>query len=221
MDSATRTRKADYQQMARRELEDMSALLHTLDDSQWDAPSLCEGWKVRHVIGHICLGSTTSPFKLPVLIAPYRFNVARASSEESFKYGEEHSPADMLSTFDRVLLTRDRPGLGKVAAPREWFVDKLIHNQDIRRPLGLPRRIPDEHLVTAMDVLPGIGSFLQSKRHTKGLRFTATDLGHSVGDGPEVRGTAEALVLAMSGRPATLDELEGDGLEALRTRIAH
>jgi len=221
MATAIRTRKPDYRTMTRGELEDMSSLLHSLDESQWDAPSLCDGWKVRHVIGHICLGSTTSPFKLPVLIAPYRFNVARASSEESFKYGERHSPAEMLATFDRVLLSRDRPGLGKVAAPREWFVDKLIHNQDIRRPLGLARQIPAERLVAAIDVLPGIGSFLQSKRHTKGLRFVATDLDHAVGDGPEVRGPAEALVLAMSGRRATLDELDGDGLETLRARIAH
>ena len=218
--TTTATRKPDDASMTRAELDDLSALLHTLDERQWDEPSLCEGWNVRHVIGHICLGATTSPWKLPVLIAPYRFNVAKASSALSYDYGEHHSPVELLTTFDTVVRGSDRPGLGKVAAPREYFVDKLIHNQDIRRPLGFSRQVPEQHLRAAMDALPGIGSFLQSKRHTKGLRFVATDLGHAVGDGPEVRGPAEAVVLAMSGRPAVLPELDGDGLETLRERIA-
>src|SRR6185503_18977912 len=36
-------------------------------------------------------------------------------------------------------------------------------------------------------LLPGMGGFIKSKRHTRGLRFVATDVGHAVGDGPEVR----------------------------------
>lgn len=220
---ATRTKptKADYQRMTRFELEAMSAHLHTLSDAQWDAPSLCEGWNVRHVIGHICMGSTMSPLALPVRIAPYGFNIAKASSLESYKYGDSHTPAELLSTFDRVLLGPDaRPGLGKVAPPNEWFLDKVIHNQDIRRPAGVTREIPEEHLVAAIDLLPGMGGFIKSKRHTRGLRFVATDVDHAVGDGPEVRGPAEPLILAMSGRPVGLDELEGDGVAVLRERIA-
>lgn len=213
--------KRDYQRMTRAELEAMSAHLHSLAPQQWDAPSLCRGWKIRHVVGHMCLGSTMSPLALPVRALPYGFNIAKASSKESYKHGEHHGPDELLETFDRVLLGDEpRPGLGKVAPPNEWFVDKLIHNQDIRRPIGVTREIPSEHLVAAIDVLPGLGGFLKSKRHTRGLRFVATDIDHAVGDGPEVRGPAEPLILAMSGRAVGLDELEGEGVEVLRERIA-
>lgn len=72
-----------------------------------------------------------------------------------------------------------------------------------------------------MDVLPGLGAtaFLKAKPLTSGLRFVATDVDHAVGAGAEVRGPGEALVLVMSGRPASLDELDGDGVATLRGRI--
>lgn len=211
--------KADYRRMSNAEIADMQAMLHSLDDGQWNAPSLCEGWKVRHVIGHLTLGASTNPLKLPILAAPYGFNIAKASARESFRYGEEHTPAELLNVFDRLVCLSSPVGLGKVAPPREFFVDKVIHNQDIRRPLGLQREIPAEHLVAALDVLPKLGGFLKSKRNTRGLRFVATDIDHAVGDGPEVRGPAEALILAMSGRPVSLPELGGDGIDILRSRL--
>jgi uncharacterized protein (TIGR03083 family) len=212
--------KDDYRRMTRDELTDMQVMLHSLGDGQWNAPSLCEGWKVRHVIGHMCLGASTNPLMLPILAAPYGFNIAKASGRESFRYGDEHSPAELLDVFDRLVCGPKLAGLAKVAPPHEFFVDKVIHNQDIRRPLGLAREIPAERLVAALDVLPRLGGFLKSKRHTRGLRFVATDVGHEVGDGPEVRGAAEALILAMSGRPVSLPELSGEGVEILRSRIA-
>jgi len=217
--TVTKPTKQDYQAMTRAELDELSALLHSFSDAQWDKPSLCDGWKVRHVIGHICMGSTTSPIALIPRLAPYRFNLPLASSRESFKYGEAHTPSEMLDTFDRVVVAQPRPGLGRLAPPNEWFVDKLIHQQDIRRPQGLTRTVAPSHLVAALDALPRLGGFIQSKRVCKGLTFTAIDVDHSVGRGPEVRGPGEALVLAMSGRPIGLTELEGDGVATLRERI--
>ncbi len=216
---AAKPSKAEYRRMTNDELADMKALLHSLDDQQWDAPSLCEGWKVRHVVGHLTLGASTNPLKLPILAAPYGFNIAKASGRESFRYGEEHTPTELLDVFDRLVCAPSPVGLGKVAPPHEFFVDKVIHNQDIRRPLGLDREIPVERLIASLDVLPSLGGFLKSKRHARGLRFVATDIDHTVGDGLEVRGPAEALILAMSGRPVSLPELEGDGVDLLRSRL--
>jgi len=71
----------------------------------------------------------------------------------------------------------------------------------------------------ALDALPDIGGFLKSKKKAAGLRFVANDIEWSHGDGPEVRGPAESLVLVMSGRPAGLDQLEGDGLPEMQRRI--
>lgn len=61
--------------------------------------------------------------------------------------------------------------------------------------------------------------FARPWRHTRGLRFVATDLAWQKGSGPEVLGTGEALVLATVGRPVALDELTGDGVPELRRRL--
>ena len=58
------------------------------------------------------------------------------------------------------------------------------------------------------------------RKRIGGLRLTATDTGWSYGTGPEVRGPAMSLLLAMTGRAAGMSELTGDGAAALRERIA-
>lgn len=52
-----------------------------------------------------------------------------------------------------------------------------------------------------------------------GLRLVATDVTWSAGDGPVVEGPAESLILAMSGRPAGLDDLTGKGMALLSSRV--
>ena len=46
----------------------------------------------------------------------------------------------------------------------------------------------------------------------------ATDMDWSHGNGPEVTGPAEALVMMMAGRLVALDELTGEGKITLVTR---
>lgn len=47
------------------------------------------------------------------------------------------------------------------------------------------------------------------------LRFEATDLDFGSGSGPPVQGPAEALMMAMTGRPAALGDLDGAGVPVL------
>lgn len=94
----------------------------------------------------------------------------------------------------------------------------LIHQQDIRRPLGLPRQIPAERLRVTLDFArwaPPIRGGLR----TRGLRLVATDLDWSAGRGPEVTGPGEALLLAMARRGAAVADLGGPGLPRLAQRL--
>ena len=52
----------------------------------------------------------------------------------------------------------------------------------------------------------------------QGIRAIATDADWSAGDGLEVAGPLEALVLTLVGRFADLEQLQGDGMATLRTR---
>ncbi len=67
-------------------------------------------------------------------------------------------------------------------------------------------------------------SFILSGR-LDGLRFVPSDLdGKSdeswgVSSGLEIRGPAEALILAIAGRAVAIDDLSGDGVQILSERI--
>ena len=62
--------------------------------------------------------------------------------------------------------------------------------------------------------------FYVGQKLLRGLRVRATDADWTAGDGPEVAGPIQALVLTLSGRMVALDELDGDGLATLRRRVA-
>jgi len=94
----------------------------------------------------------------------------------------------------------------------------MIHHQDIRRPLGLPRTIAPDRLRAALEfakTAPVIRGFW----HRRGLRMVATDVDWAAGSGPEVRGPGEAILLAIAGRNAAVGELSGPGLAALGPRL--
>ncbi|WP_147251512.1 hypothetical protein [Blastococcus sp. TBT05-19] len=92
-----------------------------------------------------------------------------------------------------------------------------MHGLDIRLPLGLPREIPEERLRTSLAFVASGG--FGSKRTVSGLRFEADDLDWAAGSGSVVRGGAEALLLAMTGRSVALDRLSGGGVPTLRSRL--
>lgn len=195
---------------------DFSAYLHTLDEADWNRPSLCDGWRVRDVVGHILYGNELKLWTLPLRLARYGFSSDRSGKAYSIARAEGRSPSELLDAFDG----RDPwAGTCRVFPPRLTLLDRLVHHQDIRRALGHPRSIPPERLVTVLDAAPTLRSVFGARRRTTGLRLQATDLEWSWGAGPEVSGTAEALLMTMLGRAQPLDELSGAGLGTFADRV--
>jgi uncharacterized protein (TIGR03083 family) len=108
------------------------------------------------------------------------------------------------------------PFLGPIAP----MTDLLVHGLDLRLPLGIPRAIPEERTRLALDFLTGGKAFgFVRKGWLNGLRFEATNMAWTHGQGPLLRGHSDALMLAMTGRALALDPLEGDGVPMLRCRF--
>lgn len=209
-----------YDRLIWDESGDIATTLGELSDADFDRMSLCEGWRVRDVVSHMIVGHTSPLSAIVLEVAKNRFSVPKASFEESREYGSAHSAAEIRDTWAGVARNHTRKGIAKLISDKEGFIDHLVHHQDIRRPLGRPRAIPAERLVAALDGLPTIGGFLKSKQRMKGLRWRATDVDWTFGEGPLVEGPAESLILAASGRTEALPELAGPGHAELATRLA-
>lgn len=102
-------------------------------------------------------------------------------------------------------------------APLDTRLVEDVHGEDIRRPLGLTHSYQPEAVVRSLRLQARTSaSFGGAKERIAGVRLAPTDADLSLGDGPHVRGTALSLLLAISGRPQALDELDGPGLATLR-----
>ena len=98
------------------------------------------------------------------------------------------------------------------------LVDGMIHQQDIRRPLGIPRTIPTERMRAVLNyalTAPAV----RGARRARGVRLVATDLEWTHGSGPDVEGAGEALLMAMAARAVALNDLAGPGKPLLTRRM--
>ena len=199
----------DATQLVAAERADLAALLRTLRDEEWLTPSLCDGWLVRDVVGHLTVNGSASP--LDVLGTAIRSGLSgdRTNSALAAR-ARAWSTAELIDRFLAVRAT----GITN-RTPRLALADMVVHHQDIRRPLNRPREIPLDRLRAVLDN-PNPGS--RPKRRMRGLRFVASDVDWSTGGGPEVLGTGEAIMLAIAGRSVALDELTGAGVAELRRR---
>jgi hypothetical protein len=89
----------------------------------------------------------------------------------------------------------------------------------MRRPLGFARDIPAARLLALLACAPRFNTF-HTRQRARGLQLVATDVDWSHGHGPLVTGPAEALLVALAGRPAPLADLQGDGLNILSSRVS-
>ncbi len=205
---------ADTMQMARAEREEFAALLEGLTPQQWDSPTLCEQWRVRDVVAHVIGYDPLSRTQLMRRMAKGLVTRGGANAVGVADYAVK-SPEELTALVRQYAVPH---GLTSGFGGRIALTDGIIHQQDIRRPLGIPRTIPAESLRIALDFSTWAPRILGGLR-VRGLRLVATDLDWTHSNGPEVRGSGEALLMAMAGRPAALRDLDGPGKTKLAQRL--
>jgi uncharacterized protein (TIGR03083 family) len=185
----------------------------SLRPEQWSAPSWCEGWTVQETAGHVLAAAEQTPvnFFKEFASAGFKFNVFAERGAQ--RYGAL-APDELVRRLRARISTRNHPP-GPVNA---MLGEVVVHGDDMRRPLGLPHRTPEAALVVVADNWKKTNILIGSKRRIEGLRLAATDSTWTHGDGPEVSGPLQSLVLAMTGRKQVLGDLSGDGVSVLASR---
>ncbi|MCE0767419.1 maleylpyruvate isomerase family mycothiol-dependent enzyme [Pseudonocardia kujensis] len=205
----------DAMAMAHDERASLVTLLESLTSEQWDAPTLCERWRVREVVAHMFSYDELSTLGALGRLLRNGMSLDRANIAGLARYAD-HTPAQLLALARKHL---HPSGLTAKFGGRIALADAMIHQQDIRRPLGLPRQIPADRITTVLE-FASTARPLGAAPRIAGLQLTATDVEWSHGEGPEVRGPAEPLLMAMVGRRGITSELDGTGVAALEGRIA-
>jgi uncharacterized protein (TIGR03083 family) len=196
------------------ERNDLCDLLEALTPKEWDAQSLCEEWRVRDVVGHLIAGSGKIRYtEVLVGLARSGFSLNKMLARGAIEIGSQPTE-DLLKQLREHATSQTRPPMTKAD---DVLADTLIHAQDIRRPLGKAREIPADRVAAVLDRMKG-APLTGNKKRIAGLRLTATDMEWSHGDGPEVHGPGEALLMAMCGRKSAIDDLTGEGVHTLRAR---
>jgi uncharacterized protein (TIGR03083 family) len=201
-------------ELARDERLEFADFLAGLTPRQWDSPTLCAGWSVRDVVAHCVSFEGLTPGALAVRFLEGRLQTDRINALAVAALSDRST--DQLLT---ILRDNAQPrGLGAGFGGRIALTDNMIHQQDIRRPLGLVRTIAPERLRAALDFVR-YAPTIRGAWQARGVRLVATEVDWSYGKGPEVRGTGEALLMVMAGRADALQDLGGPGLQKLATRV--
>jgi len=195
------------------ERSDLADTWESLTPERWDSASWCEGWSVRDVAGHLVASAEQTPghFFAEFAGARFRFNVF---AERGAQRCAAAGPSELIRRLRARTTTRNHPP-GPVNA---MLGEVVVHGDDFRRPLGLSHQTPEAALLVVADSWKKSNLLIGSKRRIAGLRLAATDSTWNHGDGPEVSGPLQSLILAMTGRTQVLDDRSGDGVALLAKR---
>lgn len=179
-------------------------LLAGLTEPEWEHPSLCAGWRVRDVAAHIALApQPPGPGTMAVeaLRAGGRFH--RLNHDLAVRHAGRPC-TDLVAELRRHADSRRLPA---VTNYRNILFDVMVHAQDIALPLGRRLPMPVDAAAAGATRVWTMGWPFWARRRFRGIRLVATDTEWSAGVGDERSGPIEAVLLALTGRPAGLARL--------------
>ncbi|MCF6507880.1 maleylpyruvate isomerase family mycothiol-dependent enzyme [Blastococcus sp. MG754426] len=165
------------------------------DPGAWDGPSLCAGWRVRHVVAHVTM---------PVRLTPERFGAEMAAAGGDFGRLSDTvaardaalPAAELLAALRSPVLHRWQPPGG--GAPGA-LTHAVVHSLDVTLALDRPPVAPAGAALAVLDQLAAADGSLFGV-DLSGARFEATDAARAWGDGAVVRAGTGRLVALLAGR---------------------
>ena len=172
----------------------LADLLET-SPAAWDAQSLCEGWRVRHVVAHVTM---------PARLTPEQFGAEMAAAAGDFAV-----LSDTVATRDAALPVADLVSQLRSPALHAWqppgggaagaLSHAVIHSLDVTIALGLPSVAPAGARTAVLDQLAASNGTWFGVDVTD-LELAATDVGWRWGSGRPLHADSGSLVALLSGR---------------------
>jgi uncharacterized protein (TIGR03083 family) len=189
--------------------------LETLADAEWERPSRCPGWTVRHVAAHVISSPQAGLPRMAAAMWRARGDFNRCVYDEAVRWGAR-PPADIVADYRRLAGSRRTP---PGVTPEVALLDVLVHTSDALDPLDRHRPMPPAAAAVAADRVWRRSFPFRARQRFRGIRLLATDVPWTAGAGAPVTGPMESLLLVLTGRSDGVCGLSGDGLDKLRERI--
>lgn len=195
-------------------------LIADLSPTEWTRPSLCTGWTVKDVVGHLTMPGLGVGRLLPFMLR-HPGSTNHMIKHVSIDLANRWSPEDLLERlWPQVGLHRHFPGL----TGTEMLIDIIGHGFDIALPLGRDLDADPEAVAISADRVLGYGGRGNARVFRslplQGFRLVATDHAWHHGEGPEVTGAMADLFLLLTGRTARVSALGGQGAPDLRRAVS-
>jgi uncharacterized protein (TIGR03083 family) len=197
---------------------ELARLLDKLPETEWERPSLCAGWRVRDVAAHVAMAPQVPAFGSMVADGiKARGSFHRLNHDIAVRHAARPT-SDIVAELRRYADSRRLP---IVTNYRSILFDVLVHGQDIAVPIGRDDYLmPVDAARAGAERVWSMGWPFWARRRLNGVRLLATDIDWSAGDGPEVRGPIQMLLLLLTGRSATsLPHLSGSGVPTILARV--
>jgi uncharacterized protein (TIGR03083 family) len=172
-------------------------VLHDLSPEEWDQPSLCAGWRVRDVAGHVIAGPQLGLVDTVKVMG----GMWRGYNGMILRDGQRRGSvpvADILAQYDEWAEVRKGP---LTVTHVEPLIDVIVHTQDIVRPLGRTVAAPPVAAAVAADRVRTLALLFGTRHLFSEHRLVATDTDWVCGTGPELRAPMTELLMLCTGRP--------------------
>ncbi len=191
----------------------LADFLQTLTSDDWDKPSLCQGWRIRDVAGHLALVPTITTWEMMAVAPRAGFNPHRVNTLLARRYGSRPLPTSISALREHAADRRT----ARVLDSRNSLFDLIVHSQDIALPLGREFAVPPGYCRSGLDRVWEMGWPFRARKRLGHLSLSATDTAWTAGAGPQVNATSLALLMLLTGRlDAVAPLLHGPGTALLR-----
>jgi uncharacterized protein (TIGR03083 family) len=184
----------------------LADLLEPAGPGVWDAPSLCEGWRVREVVAHVTMPARYDGPAFMAELEAAGGDFTRLSDTLAARDGARPTTSLIADLRSAVLHQWQPPG-GGVDGAR---IHCVIHELDIVEAVPLARRVPDDRIRAVLELVTADAAPNVFGVDLRDVELRADDLEWAAGTGALVTGPAQALALVACGRLLPAGRLHGE-----------
>ena len=185
----------DLQTLVATTYDGVADLLSSAPAETWDAPSLCEGWQIRHVVAHVTMPARFTPEQFGAEVAAAGGDFTVLSNTVAARDGSLPVADHLVQLRSPLLHFWEPPGGGAAGA----LSHAVIHSLDITIALDRPPVAPAEALLAVLDQLTAASGAIFGL-DLAGVQLVASDSDWNWGNGESLRAHSGALVALLSGR---------------------